>query len=344
MFEPLTNIKKSRQSKIFILLVMIFFAFALTSSFIFQQNVFADSSDIVETNFFGNIKDDDNGCGVYTILNLVIDILSIGIGLLAVIGVTIVGIKYLTAKDSTEQTQKAKSRMLEITIGLVAYAVLYTGLQFLLPGGFLNNSSCSVISDEELAQIRAEEKARKTASKTTPSSSSKTTKEKEKEKENNLSKWFDAMKKQLDYMKNTKYGANYQSNFERAKTDGTCITYVSTSLQRLGVIPKNTYVWVGESGKLTGTAASHINNHKDTFYVFYPHKSVKQLKDTLKVGDIVGWNPHNGNHIMVFMGFNEKGNPVFNSWGSAGGKYKKEYSYYANRKVDMVIRLKKTSL
>ena len=232
--------------------------------------------------------------------------------------------------------------MLEIVIGLVAYAVLYVGAQFLLPGGHFNDSGCSIISDEELAQIRAEEKAKqqeanKKASQTSPTKTKKDNK-------TDLSKWFSAMKTQLDYMKNAKYGANYKSNFERAKTDGTCITYVSTSLQRLGVIPKNTYVWVGESSKLTGTAASHINNHKDTFYVFYPHKSVKQLKGTLKVGDIVGWNPHNGNHIMVFMGFNEKGNPVFNSWGSAGGKYKKEYSYYANRKVDMVIRLKKTSL
>ncbi len=340
MLEVLTKTKRYRQFKITILLVTILFASALTSSFIFQQNVFADSSNIVETNFFGNIKDDDNGCGVYTILNLVINILSIGIGLLAIIGVTIVGIQYLTAKDSTEQTKKAKNRMFEIVIGLIAYAALYAGIQFLLPGGFLNNSSCSVISDEELAKIKADEKAKETESKTSSQSSSKT----KKAKETDLSKWFDAMKKQLDYMKNAKYGANYKSDFSRSKTDGTCITYVSTSLQRLGVIPKNTYVWVGQSGKLTGTAKDHIKKHKKTFDVFYPHKSVKQLKNTLKVGDIVGWNPNNGNHIMVFMGFNKKGNPVFNSWGSAGGKYKKEYSYYANRKVDMVIRLKKTSL
>ena len=116
MFEPLTNIKKPRQFKIVILLAMIFFACALTSSFIFQQNVFADSSNIVETNFFGNIKDDDNGCGVYTILNLVIDILSMGIILTAIIDVTIVGTKYITSKDSIEQTQKAKSRCLKLSL------------------------------------------------------------------------------------------------------------------------------------------------------------------------------------------------------------------------------------
>ena len=338
-----TKLQASRQYKIIKVFAIIVFAFAIILPLLFQQNVFADSSDVVETNFFGNIKDDNEGCGVYTILNLVINILSIGIGLLAVIGVTIVGIQYLTAKDSTEQTKKAKNRMLELVIGLIVYAVLYAGVQFLLPGGLLNNTSCSTISDEELAQIKADEEAKKTETKSSTSSSSKT-KKTEKTKETDLSKWFNAMKKQLDYMKNAKYGANYKSDFSRSKTDGTCITYVSTSLQRLGVIPKNTYVWVGQSGKLTGTAKDHIKKHKNTFDVFYPHKSVKQLKNTLKVGDIVGWNPNNGNHIMVFMGFNKKGNPIFNSWGSQGGKYKKEYSYYANRKVDMVIRLKKTSL
>ena len=136
-----TKLQASCQCKIIKVFAIIVFAFAIILPLLFQQNVFADSSNIVETNFFGNIKDDDNGCGVYTILNLVIDILSIGIGLLAIIGVTIVGIQYLTAKDSTEQTKKAKNRMLEIVIGLIAYAVLYAGVQFLLPGGLLNNTS-----------------------------------------------------------------------------------------------------------------------------------------------------------------------------------------------------------
>ena len=167
----------SRQSKISRFFTVLLLAFILVSPFIFQQNVFADSSNVVETNFFGNVKDDDNGCGVYTILNLVIDILSIGIILTAVIGVTIVGIKYITAKDSTEQTQKAKSRMLEIVIGLVAYAVLYVGAQFLLPGGHLNGSSCSVVSDEEMAATKTEKQGTTNETNTTQPSASKPKKE-----------------------------------------------------------------------------------------------------------------------------------------------------------------------
>ncbi|MBQ6414610.1 hypothetical protein IJI28_03260, partial [Candidatus Saccharibacteria bacterium] len=44
-----------------------------------------DSSDVVETTFFGNLQDDGQGCGIYTVLNLVVDILSIGIGIVGVI-------------------------------------------------------------------------------------------------------------------------------------------------------------------------------------------------------------------------------------------------------------------
>ena len=131
----------------------------LSISLLFFHPVFAtDSSHVTETVFFGNVKDDGSACGVFTILNTVVDIMSIGIGILAIIGITIVGIKYLTAGGNEEQTRKAKHRMLQIVIGLVVYAALYAGIQFLLPGGKLDFSyRCATISDEELAQIKAEE-------------------------------------------------------------------------------------------------------------------------------------------------------------------------------------------
>ena len=77
------------------------------SGLFFSTFVFAtSSSDVVETNFFGNFEDDGSGCGVYTILNLVIDILSMGVAIAGVIGVTIAGIQYMSAKDSEEKTKK----------------------------------------------------------------------------------------------------------------------------------------------------------------------------------------------------------------------------------------------
>ena len=94
----------------------------------------------IETTFFGNLKDEGDGCGIYTIINFVIDILTWGIGIAAIIGVMISGILYLTAKGNEEQLTKSKRRIYEIAIGVAIYAVLYAGLNFLLPGGKLNPS------------------------------------------------------------------------------------------------------------------------------------------------------------------------------------------------------------
>lgn len=74
------------------------------------------------------------GGAVMGVLELVVDIMSIGIGILGVIGISIVGVQYLTAGGNEEKTRKAKRRMFEIIIGLVAYAVIYALLKFLLPG------------------------------------------------------------------------------------------------------------------------------------------------------------------------------------------------------------------
>ncbi|MBR3172823.1 Ig-like domain-containing protein [Candidatus Saccharibacteria bacterium] len=138
---------------ILLLLVSCFF----TPIFI-SGNTFAEEADgVVKTTFFGNVKDDGEGCGVYTILNLVLDIMTIGIGILGVLGIVIVGIKYMTAGGNEEQTRKAKRRLFEIVIGLILYVLLFAGLQWLLPGGRLNNNpSCAKISDSELADLESE--------------------------------------------------------------------------------------------------------------------------------------------------------------------------------------------
>ena len=74
------------------------------------------------------------GEGVRSILMLVVDIMTVGVGILGVIGITVVGIQYLTAGGNEEQTRKSKRRMFEIVIGLVAYVLIYAALKWLLPG------------------------------------------------------------------------------------------------------------------------------------------------------------------------------------------------------------------
>lgn len=78
--------------------------------------------------------DDGEGSGIMHIVNLVVEIMTIGVGILGVLGITIVGIQYLTAGGSEEQTRRAKRRMFEIVIGIVAYVVIYALLNWLIPG------------------------------------------------------------------------------------------------------------------------------------------------------------------------------------------------------------------
>ena len=76
------------------------------------------------------------GGSVIELLFLVVDIMTIGIGILGVVGILIVGIQYLTAGGNEEKTRKAKRRMFEIVLGLVVYALIYIGVRWLLPGGW----------------------------------------------------------------------------------------------------------------------------------------------------------------------------------------------------------------
>ncbi|MBQ6375332.1 hypothetical protein IJJ37_00105 [Candidatus Saccharibacteria bacterium] len=67
------------------------------------------------------------------ILKLVVEIMTIGIGIVGAIGITIAGIQYITAGGNEEQTRKAKRRIFEIVIGLFAYVLIYAALTFLIP-------------------------------------------------------------------------------------------------------------------------------------------------------------------------------------------------------------------
>ena len=119
--------------------VLVAIASTALALFGFSTQVFADKLGKENANVLTKCAEDDNG--IQCLLGQAVDILSIGIGILGVIGILIVGIQYLTAGGNEEKTRKAKRRMFEIVIGLVAYAVIYALLKFLLPGfNGVNNS------------------------------------------------------------------------------------------------------------------------------------------------------------------------------------------------------------
>ena len=115
-------------------------------------------NNIVETTFFGNMEDSD-GCGVYTILNLVLTIFTFGVGIAAAIGISIAGVTYLTSKGNIEQTNKAKRRIFEIVIGIAFYVVILAAANFLLPEFNTDFKACKTLSNQEVANRKAQEAA-----------------------------------------------------------------------------------------------------------------------------------------------------------------------------------------
>lgn len=68
------------------------------------------------------------------LLELIVKILVYGLGAAAVIGVIVAGILYLTARDNEQQVVVAKRRLYDVVIGLVAWALMWTVLNWLIPG------------------------------------------------------------------------------------------------------------------------------------------------------------------------------------------------------------------
>ena len=110
---------------------------AILGVFTFTQlPVFADDKgDCVNTAILGGGEVcDKGGSSVEYYIRFTVDILSIGVGIVGVVALIIVGIQYLTAGGNEEQTRKAKRRIFEIIIGLVAFVLMYAILKWLLPG------------------------------------------------------------------------------------------------------------------------------------------------------------------------------------------------------------------
>lgn len=93
--------------------------------------------------------DKGNGEGIMCLLTFTVDILTIVVGTLAFIGITVCGIQYLTAGGNEEQVKKAKRRIFEIVIGLAAFLLINVILHWLLPSydeGAVNGSTSSIIT------------------------------------------------------------------------------------------------------------------------------------------------------------------------------------------------------
>ena len=82
-----------------------------------------------------NCTESDGEGAINHVVCLVVSIMVTGIGILAVLGLIVSGIQYLTSQDNEEKLRKAKNRIFQLVIGLVIYALLTPIVYFLMPGG-----------------------------------------------------------------------------------------------------------------------------------------------------------------------------------------------------------------
>ncbi len=72
---------------------------------------------------------------IWSLLIIVLNILTGGVGIAAVGGIVYASILYASAADNASQVTKAKDMIRDIVIGIIAYALMYSLLQYLVPGG-----------------------------------------------------------------------------------------------------------------------------------------------------------------------------------------------------------------
>lgn len=78
------------------------------------------------------------GTGIWQVLLIAINILTAGVAIAAIAGLIYASILYTSAGGGQEQLKKAYTMFTNIVIGIIAYALMYSGLNFLIPGGLFN--------------------------------------------------------------------------------------------------------------------------------------------------------------------------------------------------------------
>jgi hypothetical protein len=74
---------------------------------------------------------------IFDLLKLVLKFMTAGVGIAAVGGIVYAAVLYTSAGDAMDQVKKSKTIITDVVIGLVAYALMFLLLNWLIPGGVL---------------------------------------------------------------------------------------------------------------------------------------------------------------------------------------------------------------
>ena len=111
-----------------ILLMLLLFSMLLTPLFVSHEVLAAKCGDadtiILEC-------EGEGGESIFELVKLIVSILSVGAGIVAVIGISITGVQWMTAGGNEQAVTKAKRRLYEIILGVALYATAYILLNWL---------------------------------------------------------------------------------------------------------------------------------------------------------------------------------------------------------------------
>lgn len=80
-------------------------------------------------------------------INLIVNFLSVGVGVVVIAMLILGGIQYSIAGANPEAVSKAKQRIINALIALVAYLFIFAFLQWLIPGGIFSEGGSSSSGD-----------------------------------------------------------------------------------------------------------------------------------------------------------------------------------------------------
>lgn len=94
---------------------------------------------IIACNQTNNKDKDITDNGVWGLLLIAINIMTAGVVVAAIGGMVYASIIYATAEQESARVTKAKTMIFNMVTGLVIFAVMWSLLQFLIPGGIFQS-------------------------------------------------------------------------------------------------------------------------------------------------------------------------------------------------------------
>ena len=87
--------------------------------------------------------DADDGEGIKSVINLFLNIITGGVFLAATIGFIMCGARIITARDDPAQVAKARKRIIEIVVGIIAWVLIDVLVQLILPSGNMTGAGAN---------------------------------------------------------------------------------------------------------------------------------------------------------------------------------------------------------